>query len=131
MNFRSIRKNTTILMLVPCVVLLMLLTIYPLIHSIQLSFTNWNLLDGAKSGGFVGLGNYKDIFSDPIFHEVFFTTIKFSLVTVLIEFLAGLGLAMLLDQKLVGVKLLRILIMVPMVVAPIVIGSIWRLLYHL
>lgn len=131
MNFRSIRKNTTILMLIPCVLLLLLLTVYPLIHSVQLSLSKWNLLDGRGAEVFVGFENYKTILTDPIFHEIFLTTLKFSLTTVLIEFFVGLGLALLLDQKLAGVKILRILIMVPMVVAPIVIGSIWRLLYHL
>ena len=131
MKYRSLKKNTTILMLVPCILLLLLLTVYPLVHSVQLSLNNWNLLDGANAAVFVGLDNYTDIFRSRIFHEIFFTTVKFSIITVMIEFFIGLLLALLLDQNLKGVKLLRVLIMVPMVVAPIVIGSIWRLLYHL
>ena len=131
MKIGSQRKNTTMLMLVPCIVLLMLLTVYPVFYSIQLSLRDWNLLEGAANSTFVGLKNYRDILSDTIFREDLVTTIKFSTITIIIEFLVGLGLALLLDSDLKGVRFLRILIMVPMVVAPIVIGAIWRLLYHL
>jgi multiple sugar transport system permease protein len=118
-------------MLAPCVAALMVLTIFPLIYSIRLSFYEWHLLEGAQQAIFVGLGNFQKIFTDPIFWEIFGVTIRFSMLTVFFEFFLGLSLALLLDSDLKGAILLRFLIMVPMVVAPITIGAIWRLLFHL
>lgn len=117
-------------MLFPCVMFLLVLTIFPIVYSLRLSFFSWNLLEGAQQATYLGLENYASLVQDPVFWEVLGTTLKFSLITVALEALIGLGLALLLDASARGVKAVRILVMVPMVVAPIVIGTIWRQLLN-
>jgi multiple sugar transport system permease protein len=125
------KNRTAYIMLVPCVVLLLLLTVFPMAFSLRLSVQEYNLLEGQREATFIGLDNYRTIFRDSIFFEILGTTLKFSIITVCIEFLVGLFLALLLDSDLKGVRILKFLIMVPMVVAPIAIGAIWRLLYQI
>lgn len=128
----EIKSNqVAILMLIPCIATLLILTVYPIIYSLRLSFFDWNLLDGAKSATFTGFDNYKRLFSDKIFIEDLWTTMRFSITTVFFEFFVGMTLALLIDSDLKGAKVLILLIMVPMVVAPICIGAIWRLLFHI
>ncbi len=125
------RKNSKLFLLLPTVILLVLLTIYPIIYAINLSLHEWHLLGGAKEAKFVGVGNYLTIFKSSVFWETFRTTLFFSVVTVILEFLAGLLLALLFDADLAGNKIVRVFVMIPMVIAPIVIGAIWKLLFHL
>lgn len=132
MVLKELKTNqVAIIMLIPCVVVLVMLTVYPIVYGIRLSLFEWNLLEGTDSAVFIGFMNYVRMFNDAAFIENLWTTLRFSITTVFIEFFIGMGLALLLDSDLKGRRLLLLLIMVPMVVAPICIGAIWRLLLHL
>jgi len=118
-------------MLVPCVAALLVLTAYPIAYSLRLTLFDWNLLEGAQNAQFIGLANFSRLLSDHVFAEDLWTTLRFSFVTVFLELFVGMALALILNSNLRGSRILRLVIMVPMVIAPISIGAIWRLLYHL
>ncbi|PLV59926.1 carbohydrate ABC transporter permease [Thermotoga sp. KOL6] len=97
--------------------------IFPIFQTIYLSFTDW---DGVSSSfKIIGLDNYKRLFSDPYFWLSLKNNIKWLVSFVVIAIPAGLGMAMLMDQKFPGNKVFKTLIYLPMTLSFVVIGQIW------
>jgi len=115
--------------LTPAYALLAVILIYPGIYNFWLSLWKWRYTNLAESR-FVGLENYQRLlFEDPQFWQVLRFTLLFVLCTILLEFLLGLGSALLLNRiaalrsVFVGISIM------PYQVAPIAVGLIWRLLW--
>lgn len=126
---RSIRrKNFTVFMLPSLIALLLVLAI-PLGYSLITSFFNTNLKYQGL-GDFVGLSNYASVLQDEYFIESVVTTAKFTVGVVVVEFLAGLAIALLLNNIRKGRNFFFTIIIVPMMITPIAVGLIWRLLLH-
>ena len=70
------------------------------------------------------------LWNDPNFHESLIVTLKFAITVVFVEMFIGVGLALLLDRNLRGMSVLRTLFILPMMIAPVVVGLIWRYMYH-
>jgi len=117
------------LFLGPSVVLLFLLTIYPLIFSIKLSFYDWDLLSPRELAHFVGFSNYIEIFKSEKFWKAVYVTFIF-LSGVGLEMVIGFCLALLLSKKFIGRGFVRTAIVSAMVLTPVVVGTMWRLMYY-
>jgi multiple sugar transport system permease protein len=116
--------------LLPTVLLLFAITIYPMLNSLWNSLHYYNLL-APDDRRFVGLGNYGDLLTkDPTFWIVMRITFIYTIGVVAIQFIAGLGMAMLLDRAMRGISLLRTLIIVPILISPVVVGLTWRYMYE-
>jgi multiple sugar transport system permease protein len=79
--------------------------------------------------GSAGKQNYTDIYHDPVFWEAIKTTAKFVVVAVPIETVLGLLLALLVARELRFASWIRVSLILPMTIAPVVVGVIWRLIY--
>ncbi len=112
----------------PTVILLLLLTIFPLIFSFALSFSNVSQDNGLTFGA-VTLANWRQLFADPQFWSSLLFTIIFVVVSLTAEFFLGLGLALLLWRRIPGGGFFRVLFSIPMMLAPVSIGFMWRMLY--
>jgi multiple sugar transport system permease protein len=124
-------KHPAFFFLLPAILLLLFLTIFPFIYSLFLSFNQWNLANRLGTWTFVGVGNYvKILFNDPFFWSAVKTTIVFLLITVSIELVLGLAIAILLSQETHFVDLVRTVIIIPMMITPVVVGLIWRFMYN-
>lgn len=123
-------RLTPYLFLAPAVVVMAVALLYPIGYMVWASFLNWNPSQRIGEADFVGLKNYIDLLGDAAFRESFGVTIKFAAVVVVSEMILGVGLAMLLDRKLRGMTVLRTIFILPMMIAPIVVGLIWRYMYH-
>ncbi len=107
--------------LTPCLFILGFVILYPLGRGIYLSLLHYKLTD--PTGPTVAyLGNYAAILRDSVFWEALQNTIVFSAASVVLGFLAGLVLAVLLDQDLPGIRVLRGLSLVPWIVPYIVVA---------
>jgi multiple sugar transport system permease protein len=106
----------------PAVGLLLALSIYPLIYSIQVSFTS-------EGGGFTA-AHYARLFQDRLFSTACRQTAIYSSVALLVEFLLGLGLALLVDSLAHGRGVFRAGLLAPMLLPPVVAAVIWRLIYN-
>jgi len=113
-------------LLLPTLIFLILFLGYPWAISLDASFNFYNPLYGEEVR-FVGLGNYFQIAEDPLFWSSLTNTVYLTVPSVLIEFLLGLGIALLISQKLRGERLIRTAVLVPMMMAPALAGLIWRL----
>ncbi len=118
--------------LTPTMVLLLLMNIFPLIWSLYLSFTNYNVNENPDwtSANWIGLENYADLLADPTFWERFTVTAVFVIPTVAVEFVLGFGIALLLNRKFAGRGLITTLILIPMMLTTVVVGLFWRFLFH-
>lgn len=123
------RMWTPYLLLTPAFAFLAVILIYPGIYNIWLSLWRFRYTSLADSR-FVGLANYQRmLFEDPQFGQVFQFTMLFVVCTIALEFVFGLGSALLLNRITVLRSLFTGITIMPYQVAPIAAGLIWRLLW--
>lgn len=115
--------------LLPAVSLLVLFSIFPFLFSLALSFSRVSLVGGLKLR-VAGVANWARLLSDDRFWNSMRNTAVIVLAAVALEFVLGLGLAVLLNRRLRGGGVFRTLFILPMALAPIAIGYIWRMMYH-
>ncbi len=125
-----INRLTPYMFLAPAVVLLVVALLYPIGYMIYASFLDWRPSQYIGEAEFVGLRNYINLWNDEAFRESFGVTLKFAAVVVTLEMFIGVGLALLLDRNLRGMAALRTIFILPMMIAPIVVGLMWRYMYH-
>ncbi|WP_298935148.1 sugar ABC transporter permease [uncultured Ruegeria sp.] len=123
-------RLTPYLFLAPAAVVLIFALLYPIGYMIYASFLDWSPSQRIGQAEFVGLKNYANLLHDSAFHESFWVTIKFAFVVVTLEMVLGVGLALLLDRNIRGMSVLRTVFILPMMIAPIVVGLMWRYMYH-
>jgi multiple sugar transport system permease protein len=98
----------------------------PAIQGILLSFTEWRGVGSPKA---VGLQNFRDLSSDPIFEVAFKNTLRWLVVFGGLSGLLGLSLALLLRADRRGVAIYRSLIFLPVIFSLVVTALVWRVLY--
>jgi multiple sugar transport system permease protein len=130
MQVANFNRLTPYLFLAPAAVVLVVALMYPVGYMVWASFLNWNPSQRIGEAEFVGLANYTRLLGDEQFRESFSVTLVFASVVVSIEMVLGVGLALLLDRNLRGMSVLRTLFILPMMIAPIVVGLMWRYMYH-
>jgi multiple sugar transport system permease protein len=111
--------------MLPGLLFLVAFSIYPTIYSLVISFYRWNLNNplGKQWGA---LHNFEILLKDPQFWHSVKVTLEYVLASVVLELGIGLGLALLFFRSFPGDKFLRALLILPMVVAPVVVGLLWR-----
>ncbi len=130
MSIASTNRMNPYLFLAPAGLVLAFALFYPICYMIYASFLDWNPSQRIGEAEFVGLRNYFKLFGDDAFRESMGVTLKFAAVVVTIEMFLGVGLALLLDRNIRGMSVLRTLFILPMMIAPIVVGLMWRYMYH-
>jgi sn-glycerol 3-phosphate transport system permease protein len=115
------------LLLLPNLVLLIVFTYRPLLDNIRLSFTDWNISSPIANP--VGLANYIEWFGRDDTRIIVRNTLVFTVATVGISMALGLGLALLLDQKLKGRNLVRSVVFAPFVISGAAIGIAFQFVF--
>src|SRR6478609_2921281 len=114
------------LLLVPAAIALAGVSVYPLFYGVRASFTHY--LYG-RDFGLNGLTNYRNVWNDTFFRQAMLTTAKYVVLCVVIETLLGLALALLVSREIRFGGPIRVGLILPMTIAPVVVGVMWRLLY--
>jgi multiple sugar transport system permease protein len=116
--------------LAPTVLLLLALTVFPFIFSLWLTFSKVSFV-GGLSIHLVGFRNWARLFSDERFWNASSNTIFFVALAVGLEYVLGLGLAILLSQSNIrGRSFFRVLFLTPMMLAPIAVGYMGRMMFN-
>jgi len=115
------------IVMLPTLLFLFAISIVPLVYSLVVSFLRYNLMD-PEPARFVGLRNFQLIFTSPDFWNSLGVTLGFVIMAVGAEFLIGLALALVLSRDVPRIGIFRSLILVPLSLAPIVVGLLWRFL---
>ncbi|WP_456477182.1 carbohydrate ABC transporter permease [Oceanithermus sp.] len=116
------------LLLAPTFLILLVFLYYPTIETFLLSLFRVSLLTGGKD--FVGFENYKEIFTDPKYRQIFWNTAIFSFFVVLFSMAVGLGLSVLANQKIRGRGFYRLMLIWPYALSPAVAGVIFLFLFN-
>jgi len=114
----------------PSILLLLAINIFPLIWTIQLSFTNFRVNRVNAPIKSVGLRNYERILSDPDTWQTMQATAHFLFWTIFFQVLIGFTLAYLINKKFKGNDLWTTAIVLPMMLSPAVVGNFWTFLYQ-
>lgn len=112
----------------PTVLYLLALTIYPLFYSLYLSLQDYT--PQTNSFTFAGLANYGELVADPIFRASFRNTLLFTVVVTICEVVLGLALALFFERDFIGKALIRTALIIPMLSTPMVVGLMWRFLLN-
>ena len=114
----------------PTIVLLLAINIFPLIWTIQLSFTNYRANRPNAPVRNVGTDNYHSILTDPDIWAAMQSTAHFVFWTILLQTLIGFALAYLVDRRFRGHAFWTTVILIPMMLSPAVVGNFWTFLYQ-
>lgn len=122
------RRSLINLLYLPALLLFAVFTIYPLLSGAALSLTNWDGYSPEKA--FVGAENYLRLFQDETFRVVLGNTFIYGIGSTILQQVLGLGLAMVLDRPLRGRNIARAVIYLPVLVSPVIMGTMYYLLFQ-
>ena len=114
-----------IYLITPALAVLVGLSIYPLIYSVTIS-----LQTETVSGVSWSLGNFERLVSDGFFLTALLHTFVFTIAALTVEFVFGLGLALLLNQQIRARNVFRASLLIPMMLPTVVVGVVWRLMLN-
>ena len=123
---RAVAGGLPYLLIAPATLFLAAVSIYPLFYGARASLSRYKY---GRELRLNGLENYRAVFADHVFWQAIFVTLKFVVLAVTIETVLGVALAVLLSRELRFAGVIRTGLIIPMTVAPVVVGIVWRLLY--
>jgi len=113
----------------PAVLAVFGIILFPLIYTFVLSLHSMSL-NVESMGKFVGLDNYINVLTDKTFWQSTGRTFYFSFVSIGLEMVLGILIALLLNERIRGSAFLRTIIILPWAVPTIVNGAMWKWIYH-
>jgi multiple sugar transport system permease protein len=125
---RAGEKYVPWVLLAPTLLIMTIVGIFPLLHSLYISFTSMRPTEIDKPQGWVGLDNYLHAFTDPQFGHSLLLTGVFTLLSVAIALVFAVLLAVLFNQRLPGFLAMRTIVLIPMLITPIAVGITWRIM---
>ena len=131
LNFFNIRRvgNYPLYMVLPAVIVLLLLTIYPFIYLVYVSLYIWPI-SPTLPRIFLGFGQFTYLFSNPAFIESMQVTLSLMVVGVAIQISLGMLLAILLSTKSIITNYFTLPFMIPVFISPVVVGLIWKFMFN-
>ena len=114
-------KYLPVVLLLPSVLIILFVVGIPMIYSLFLSFTDFTLLKSTDYN-IIGINNYISLFKNSIFWQSFGKTVIYIAVAVNVEFILGLVIANMMSHIIRGQNILRTIMMMPMMFAPILVG---------
>lgn len=122
-----ISKHKFLIFASPWIVGFIAFTFIPMLSSLFISFTEWNILTPPK---FVGLENYKSVFTDPLFYQSLKVTLTYTFVSVPINISLAFFAAVLLNADIKFINIYRTIYYLPAVVSGVVVSLLWSWIYN-
>jgi len=113
----------------PAVIVLLAITAFPLIYNVWNSFHHVDYLFPATFGTFAGVHNYSELFTSGLFLPSLYRTIGFTAVSVAVELVIGMALALALNRRFRGRGVVRAAILIPWAVPTVVSGLLWKSMF--
>ena len=124
--FRSLQPY---LLLLPAILFMLVIIIYPVMRTVQYSFTDYKLWK-ANDIKWLGLGNYRSLLEDTDFLLASVNTLKWVLIILVFQFLIGLGVALLLNKSFRLRSVARGIVLIPWITPSIMTSLMWMWMYH-
>ena len=112
----------------PTIVFLILINIFPLFYSLILSFADYSAVSG-KPPDWIGIRNYSELLNDPHVWESLFITLKYVIISVSGQLVVGFSVALLLNRNIPGKGTITTLLLLPMMMSMAIVGLFWKLIY--
>ena len=126
---QTLTKRFGIGMLTPTLVVLLVMTAYPLVFTLVYSFTDYNLLKSLRQpASFIALKNYTDLLSDEYFQQAIWNTVKCTILAVIFEMIIGFLMALLVNSLRRGQKAMRTLLLLPYLLPNVTVAMSWRMM---
>ena len=119
------QKRLAWFLIAPSVLVVLIIIAYPTIQVFVYSFMKYKL-DGVTPPSFVGLDNYSFVLTDPDWWSAVINTLIFTFVSVILESVLGLAIAMVANSKFKGRTILRVAILVPWAIPTVVSSKVWQ-----
>lgn len=129
MSMRNSEGRFALALTSPALIVVLGVVLLPLGATFVFSFMNLELTSASR-GSFVGLGNYAMVLGSSAFWSALGRTAYFTVVSTSIETVLGIFIALVLNEKFRGVKVLRSIVILPWAVPTIVNGSLWKWIYN-
>jgi multiple sugar transport system permease protein len=126
-EFGNPERRTAYYMVLPALVIILIVALFPILYSIILSLTNSTI---TGIGPFVGFQNYVEMFQNADFLEGLYNTVIFTVVSVFFEFIIGLGIALAINRAFRGRGLVRAAVLVPWAFPTVISAVMWRLMFQ-
>jgi ABC-type sugar transport system permease subunit len=126
-EFGNPERRTAYYMVLPALLVIVVVAFFPILYGIVLSLTDSTV---TAFGSFVGLENYTEMFQDPDFRVGLFNTVIFTVVSVALEFIIGLAIALAVNRAFRGRGLVRAAILVPWAFPTVISAVMWRLMFQ-
>ncbi len=111
-----------IFFVLPALIGTFIFIVIPIFCSFGLSFTEWDLLNEIK---FVGLENYKSVFTEPVFFQILINTLVYAICTTIFAVAIPLVIASILNTKLRGAEWFKTIYFIPFITPAVVIAIVW------
>lgn len=128
-NLKKKDRRSLYILTMPSFAVLIALTAVPLIFSFGISLFEYNITK-PQAAAFTGIGNFIRAFEDEYFRSAIKVTVIQVVSTVIGQMVLGMLIALLLSREFKGVKLMRSLYIIPMMITPVVSGIMWRMMFN-
>ena len=126
-EFGNPERRTAYYMVLPSLLIIVVIAFFPILYGVVLSFTDSTV---TAFGSFIGLENYVEMFQDPDFLVGLSNTVIFTVVSVTLEFIFGLAIALAVNRAFRGRGLVRAAILVPWAFPTVISAVMWRLMFQ-
>jgi trehalose/maltose transport system permease protein len=126
-EFGDPERRAAYYMVLPALIIVVAIAFYPVLYGVVLSVTDSTV---TSFGSFVGFENYAEMFQNPDFLEGLTNTVIFTVVSVALEFIIGLGIALAINRAFRGRGLVRAAVLVPWAFPTVISAVMWRLMFQ-
>ena len=126
-EFGNAERRTAYYMVLPALLIILIVAFFPILYSIILSLTQ-STIQGI--GPFAGVDNYVTMFQNADFMSGLWNTVIFTVVSVFLEFVIGLGIALAINRAFRGRGLVRAAVLVPWAFPTVISAVMWRLMFQ-
>lgn len=122
------QKHFFFIILLPAVVVVAFLTVFPVGSVVYNSFFRYDFISGIRT--FVGFANYRSIVAEELFHRSFRNTLVFTASASILEVVLGVALALLFRRQFRGRRTASLVLIFPMIISTMVISAVWQTFFH-
>jgi multiple sugar transport system permease protein len=123
------REKMGYIFLIPSLLLIFLLILYPVFNTIYLSFFNLRVQTMALGKNYIGLKHFIRVLKDNVFYTSLKFTLTFTVVAVFLETFIGMLFALIMNRKLPGQGIIRTSVLIPWAIPTIISGLMWKFMY--
>lgn len=124
------KERSPYVFILPTLILVGFFTLYPFFYAIYTSLTKYIVYEPQTIGIFTGLKNYEEVVNSTYFSEAIINTLIFTSFSVMVIVGTALALALILNQNLKGMNIVRVIMLIPWAIPPAAAGLIWRFMFQ-